>query len=71
MQPLALRMERNGTRSWGLFQVNDVALKALRLTNPMDPKQNIIAGVGLLAYWIDRCGGERAGMLAYRMGHCR
>jgi hypothetical protein len=65
-------IHRNNARSFdlGLFQLNTRTIKVLHVTHPFDVRQNIIAGVGLLALYERVCGSEHGAYMAFRYGHC-
>lgn len=67
----AVHLNDNGTRDSGLMQINDVNSgwmeETFQVTNLMDEEQNIRAGVGLLAQFVNRYG-ERDGLMAYNLG---
>jgi len=59
----------NGTKDYGLFQINSSNFSSLGLTNPLDPTQNINAGVGLLSQLYNQYGGDLTQVLwAYNAG---
>jgi len=59
----------NGTKDWGVMQLNDSTIATMGVTNPLDPAQNIDAGVRLLASLLARYGGDtRSALWAYASG---
>lgn len=58
----------NGTTDWGVMQLNDVTVKQLGVTNPLDPIQNIEAGVGLLGRYLRKYGDVATALWAYASG---
>jgi soluble lytic murein transglycosylase-like protein len=67
--PNATNVNSNGTTDWGVMQLNDVTVKTLGVSNPLDPQQNIDAGVGLLAKYLQQYGGdEQKALWAYASG---
>ena len=59
----------NGTQDYGVFQINSSNLASLGVTNPLDPTQNINAGVALLAQLYNQYGGDLTQVLwAYNAG---
>ena len=54
----------NGTTDYGVFQINSSNLNSLGLTNPLDPTQNITAGVKLLSQLQSQYGDNTANILA-------
>ena len=59
----------NGTKDWGVMQLNDTTVQTIGVTNPLDPKQNIDAGVSLLAGLLNRYSGNvRNALWAYASG---
>jgi|SRR5579883_2596921 len=46
------------TRDLGVFQIHDKTAIALHLWHPLDPDENIVAGVGLLRVGLDKYGNE-------------
>jgi soluble lytic murein transglycosylase-like protein len=60
---------KNGTSDYGVFQINSSNLSSLGLTDPLDPTQNINAGVSLLASLYNQYGGDATQTLwAYNAG---
>ena len=60
---------KNGTTDYGLFQLNSANLSAWGVTNPLDPTQNINAGIAYLAQLQQQYGGDVQTMLwAYNAG---
>lgn len=59
----------NGTKDWGVMQLNDTTVKTMGVTNPLDPEQNIDAGVSLLSSLLNRYGGDpNQALWAYASG---
>lgn len=63
-------LNSNGTRDWGLFQLNDTTIRALGIADPFDVEVNIRAGTRLLAAWLAECGSVETALYAYAWGHC-
>lgn len=67
--PGAVNVNVNGTKDWGVMQLNDTTVKSLGVNNPLDPLQNIEAGVGLIGQYIRQYSGDVAKALwAYASG---
>jgi soluble lytic murein transglycosylase-like protein len=47
--PNAINHNTNGTTDYGVMQLNTTTVQTMGVSNPMDPQQNINAGVQLLA----------------------
>jgi hypothetical protein len=63
------RANPNGTVDWGVMQLNDTTVKTMGVSNPLDPVQNVDAGVRLLASLLNRYSGdERLALWAYASG---
>lgn len=58
----------NGTTDWGVMQLNDTVVKTLGIQNPLDPNQNINAGVSLLASYYNKYGDWNTALAAYAAG---
>lgn len=56
--PGAVNVNTNGTRDWGVMQLNDTTVSTLGVSNPLDPIQNIEAGVGLIGKYIKQYSGD-------------
>jgi soluble lytic murein transglycosylase-like protein len=56
--PNALAREKNGSASYGLFQINNSNFTSMGITNPLDVTQNINAGVSYLAKLFNQYGGD-------------
>ena len=61
------------TDDYGLMQINKVAFgwlqKNLGITNLFDPKQNILAGIYILHYYLEGCNGNlQKAMMCYAYG---
>lgn len=59
------------TDDWGVMQLHRSTWQALKVSHPLDVRQNIIAGVGLLAAYLKTCENEHAALEAYAHGGCR
>ena len=67
--PNAKNYNANGTTDWGVMQLNDSTVQTLGVQNPLDPAQNIDAGVSLLGTYLRQYGGNTAAALqAYASG---
>ena len=67
--PNATNLNKNGTTDWGVMQLNDTTVQTLGVSDPLDPQQNIDAGVGLLAKYLQQYGGnEDLALQAYASG---
>lgn len=59
----------NGTQDFGLFQLNSSNLASWGVTNPLDPTQNINAGVNYLSQLYSQYGGNvQQTLAAYNAG---
>lgn len=59
----------NGTKDWGVMQLNDTTVQTMGVSNPLDPTQNIDAGVRLLSSLLNRYGGDpNQALWAYASG---
>jgi len=59
----------NGTTDYGVMQINSANVSSLGLTDPLDPQQNIDAGVSMLAQLYNQYGGDTTQVLwAYNAG---
>ena len=59
----------NGTQDFGLFQLNSSNLASFGVTNPLDPAQNINAGVNYLSQLYNQYGGNvQQTLAAYNAG---
>ncbi len=67
----AVHQNTNGTTDSGLMQINDIAKehikKSFGVTNLMDPKQNIKAGIGILSDYLKDYNLNDA-VMAYALG---
>jgi transglycosylase-like protein with SLT domain len=54
----------NGTVDYGLFQINSSNLASFGVTNPLDPTQNINAGVAYLGQLLTQYNGDQSKALA-------
>lgn len=67
--PSATNVNTNGTTDWGVMQLNDLTVKTLGVSNPLDPQQNIDAGVKLLGSYLTKYNGDESKALwAYASG---
>jgi hypothetical protein len=67
--PSATNVNSNGTTDYGVMQLNTTTVQTLGVSNPLDPQQNINAGVGLLAQYLQQYGGNVTNALwAYASG---
>jgi Transglycosylase SLT domain len=67
--PTATHVNNNGTTDWGVMQLNDTTVASLGVSNPLDPQQNIDAGVQLLGSYLTKYNGDSAKALqAYASG---
>lgn len=58
-----------GSTDWGVMQLNDSTYPGLGVTDPLNPQQNIDAGVSLLARYNSQYSGDTTKMLwAYAAG---
>lgn len=59
----------NGTSDWGVMQLNDSTVKTMGVQNPLDPAQNVDAGVRLLSQLQAKYNGDLTQVLwAYAAG---
>jgi soluble lytic murein transglycosylase-like protein len=56
--PNATNHNTNGTTDWGVMQLNDTTVQTMGVSNPLDPQQNIDAGVRLIANLLAKYGGD-------------
>jgi hypothetical protein len=56
--PNATNVNTNGTTDYGVMQLNTTTVQTLGVANPMDPQQNINAGVGLLGKYLAQYDGN-------------
>ena len=67
--PNATNHNTNGTTDWGVMQLNDTTVQTLGVADPLDPQQNINAGVSLLAKYLQQYNGDQTQALwAYASG---
>jgi hypothetical protein len=67
--PNATNVNTNGTTDYGVMQLNSTTVQTLGVSNPLDPQQNIDAGVQLLASYLTKYNGNSAQALqAYASG---
>jgi hypothetical protein len=67
--PNATNLNTNGTTDYGVMQLNSTTVQTLGVTDPLDPQQNIDAGVSLLAKYLQQYNGNEAQALqAYASG---
>lgn len=69
--PGAVGRSPNGQRDWGVFQLADSTVRTLHVAHPLDARQNVIAGVGLIAAYLRLCGSERSAARAFATGTCK
>lgn len=63
------RANANGTTDWGVMQLNDTTVQTLGVSNPLDPTENIDAGMRLLSQLSQKYNGDTAKILwAYNAG---
>lgn len=59
----------NGTKDWGVMQLNDTTVQTFGVSDPLDPQQNIDAGMKLLAQLSAKYNGDPTDILwAYMSG---
>jgi hypothetical protein len=67
--PTATHVNPNGTTDWGVMQLNDLTVQTFNVSNPLDPQQNINAGVQLLSQLSNKYSGNLTDILwAYNAG---
>lgn len=66
--PNATNLNTNGTTDYGVMQLNSATVQTLNVSNPLDPQQNINAGVGLLAKYYQQYGNWSDALQAYASG---
>lgn len=67
--PTAVNHNPNGTTDWGVMQLNDTTVQTMGVSEPLDPAQNIDAGVRLLANLLAKYGGDvYSALWAYASG---
>ncbi len=67
--PNATNLNSNGTTDYGVMQLNTTTVQTLGVANPLDPQQNIDAGVGLLASLLQKYNGDQQlALWAYASG---
>jgi len=65
----ATNVNTNGTIDYGVMQLNTTTVQTLGVADPLDPQQNIDAGVGLLAKYLTQYNGnEDLALQAYASG---
>lgn len=70
--PNATNRNPNGTTDWGVMQLNDKTIQTLGVRNPLDARENIEAGVGLLARLMRKYHGDQVlALSAYSAGEGR
>ncbi len=57
--PYAKHLNDNGTKDWGVMQLNDTTVKTMGVQKPLDAAENIDAGVKLLGQHLARYGGDQ------------
>jgi len=61
----------SATRDSGVMQLHDTTVRALHVADPLDARQNIVAGVGLLGKWFALCiESDSAALYGYAHGKC-
>lgn len=59
----------DGSRDWGVMQLNDYTVRSLKIKDPLDYKQNVRAGVMLLASYLREYKGDlQRTLCAYAKG---
>lgn len=67
--PNATNLNTNGTTDYGVMQLNSTTVQTLGVSDPLDPQQNIDAGVSLLAQYLNQYGGNtNLALQAYASG---
>lgn len=67
--PNATNLNTNGTTDYGVMQLNSTTVQTLGVSNPMDPQQNIDAGVSLLGQYLTQYNGNvQQALQAYASG---
>ncbi len=66
--PSATNVNTNGTTDYGVMQLNSTTVQTLGVSDPLDPSQNIDAGVGLLASYYAKYGDWNTALQAYAAG---
>ena len=67
--PNAVNHNTNGTTDYGVMQLNTLTVQTMGVSDPMDPQQNINAGVQLLSNLLNQYGGNTYNALwAYASG---
>lgn len=66
--PNATNVNTNGTTDYGVMQLNSSTVQTLGVSDPLDPSQNINAGVGLLASYYAKYGDWNTALQAYAAG---
>jgi Transglycosylase SLT domain len=65
----ATNVNTNGTIDYGVMQLNTTTVQTLGVADPLDPQQNIDAGVGLLAKYLTQYNGnDELALQAYASG---
>jgi hypothetical protein len=67
--PNATNLNTNGTTDYGVMQLNSTTVQTLGVSDPLDPQQNIDAGVGLLAQYLQQYGNSSQALQAYATGN--
>jgi soluble lytic murein transglycosylase-like protein len=66
LNPLAV----SETHDLGVFQLAPHTRKVLHVAHPLDARQGVIAGVGLLSAYRQACGSDSAAIYAFAHGRC-
>ena len=67
--PSAINVNTNGTTDYGVMQLNSTTVQTMGVSDPMDPQQNINAGVQLLSNLLRQYNGNTYNALwAYASG---
>jgi len=69
MDPTAVHCcNYDGTRDWGVMQLNDYVVKHLKVKNPLDAEENIRVGVQIWAGYVKKGWGMDWAHCAYAKG---
>lgn len=70
MKPSLIHVNANGTKDYGIMQLNERTVRVLNVKNPLDPEENIEAGVNLYANYLRhyRSQATRRAVCAYQRG---
>jgi len=58
----------DGTRDWGVMQLNDYVVKHMKMKNPLDAAENIKVGVAIWASYVKKGWGIDWAHCAYAKG---